>query len=313
MKKLLTGIIAVTMTMALFTGCAGNNEKKTNVKDEKTTEVSSTTKADKKGMLVVSFGTSYADTRKVTLDAVQEMITDNFKEYEVRRAYTSNIITKKLKKRDNIIIDDPEEALKKMKEEGFTEVIVQPLHIIPGAEYTDLNDIVDKFAADKSFDKLVLGRPVLYRTEDYKLAIEAVKTQLPELNEGQAVVFMGHGTPHPANSSYALLQYLLEEEGMGNVYVGTVEGTPDLNNVIRRLKKDNIKEVTLMPFMVVAGDHANNDMAGDEDDSWKTILKSEGFKVNTYLHGLGENKGIQEIYMQHVKDCISGNPLMEEE
>lgn len=307
MKKVILVLMSILMTVVLFGACA-NKGQTTQKEESKATAANS----GKKAILVVSFGTSYEDTRKVTLDAVEKKIADTYKEFEVRKAYTSSIIRKKLKERDKIVIDSPEEALNKLKKEGVSEVIIQPLHVMPGSEYDEIKKVVDKFTADKSFGKLVLGRPILYREKDYTAAIEALKDQLPKINEQQAVVLMGHGSPHPANSSYALFDYMLKEEGLKNVYVGTVEGTPELDNVIRRLKEDNIKEVTLMPFMVVAGDHANNDMAGDEDDSWKTILKKEGFKVNTYLHGLGENKKIQNIYIQHVKDCIDGNPLMEE-
>lgn len=261
----------------------------------------------KKGILVVSFGTSYADTRKVTIEACEKKIAKSFPEYEVRRAFTSNMIIKKLKERDKIEIDNPEEALNKMKEEGFTEVIVQPLHIMPGIEYEEVLDAVDKF--EDSFEKIIVGRPVLYGIKDYKAAVEALKQQLPKkLNKDQAVVIMGHGTSHPANACYSCLQSVIDDEGL-NVFVGTVEGYPDLDNVIAKLRKNKIKEVTLMPYMVVAGDHASNDMAGDEEDSWKSILKKEGFIVNVYLHGLGENAGYQDIYVQRVQDCIDGNPL----
>ncbi|QXM07357.1 sirohydrochlorin cobaltochelatase [Crassaminicella indica] len=254
-------------------------------------------------MLVVSFGTSYADTRKVTIDAVEEKIQKAFPEYEVRRAFTSDIIIKKLKDRDNILVDTPEKALNKMKEEGFEEVIVQPLHVIAGAEYNDLLEVVKKY--ENTFKKIAVGTPILNTPDDYKVAVEALKSQLPELKEGQAVVVMGHGTHHPANASYACLQSVLDDEGL-NVFVGTVEGYPALEDVIEKLKAKNIKEVTLMPYMLVAGDHANNDMAGDEEDSWKTILKSKGFTVNTYLHGLGENEKYQDIYIEHARKAIEG-------
>ena len=121
---------------------------------------------------------------------------------------------------------------------------------------------------------------------------------------------MGHGSTHPANASYALFQCILSDNGINNVYVGTVEGYPMLDNIIPKLKEKDIREVTLMPYMLVAGDHAINDMASDEEDSWKSQLENEGFKVNIYLHGLGENKAYQDIYVQHVRDCIDGNPLM---
>ncbi|QZY57429.1 sirohydrochlorin cobaltochelatase [Crassaminicella profunda] len=255
-------------------------------------------------MLVVSFGTSYADTRKVTIDAVEEKIAKAFPEYDVRKAFTSDIIIKKLKERDNISIDTPEEALNKMREEGFEEVVVQPLHVIAGAEYNDLLEVVKNYE-EKAFKSIKVGTPILNTPADYKIAVEALKEQLPKLNNDQAVVLMGHGTHHPANASYACLQSAIEDQGL-NVLVGTVEGYPALEDVIEKLKAKNMKEVTLMPYMLVAGDHANNDMAGDEEDSWKTVLKKEGFTVNTYLHGLGENNKYQDIYVDHAKKAVEG-------
>ncbi|WP_341472801.1 sirohydrochlorin cobaltochelatase [Anaerophilus nitritogenes] len=256
-----------------------------------------------KGILVTSFGTSYEDTRKVTIDAVEQKIQKSFPDYEVRRAFTSNFIIKKLKQRDNIEVDTLAQGLEKMKKDGFTEVIVQPLHVIAGEEFNDIVEEVSKFK-DETFDKLELGKPLLYYSQDYNIAVEALKKQLPQMKDTQAVVLMGHGSPnHPANSSYSNLQLVLQDEKLP-VYIGVVEGYPTLDHVLEKLKDDNIKEVTLMPYMLVAGDHAQNDMAGDEDDSWKTILEKEGFTVNTYLHGLGENSKYQDIYVQHIKDIM---------
>lgn len=261
-------------------------------------------KIAKKGILVTSFGTSYADTREACIDSVVKNIDKAFPDYDVRLAFTSQIIINKLAKRDNIKIDNPEEALIKMQEEGFTEVIVQPLLIIPGEEYTDLEKVVKKFN-DGAFEKLVLGEPVLYGIEDYKIAIEALRTQLPPNSDKDAVVLMGHGSEHYANACYCCLQSVIEDEGL-NVIVSTVEGYPSFKKVITKLKKQNIKEVTLMPFMLVAGDHAKNDMASNEDDSWKSILKKEGFIVKTYLHGLGENEAFHKIYINNVQKAIEG-------
>lgn len=266
----------------------------------------------KKGILVVSFGTSYAETRKVTIQAIENKVKEIFKEYEVRRAFTSGMIINKLKKRDNIFIDNTEEALEKMAEEGFEEIYVQSLHIMPGEEYDDVRLAVHKFEHKEVFKKLVLGRPLLYRTKDYFKAVKALKDQIPEREREHAIVFMGHGSTHPANSSYALFQHVIDESKLENVYIANVEGFPELEVILPRLNKNAIKEITLMPFMLVAGDHATNDMASDEKDSWKSILEKEGYKVNIYLHGIGENKGIQDIFIQHVQDCIDGNPLMEE-
>ncbi len=262
----------------------------------------------KKGILVASFGTSILNAFELCIQSTESRIKQSFPEYEIRRAFTSYMIIKKLKEENKIFIDTVEEALEKMKEDGFTEVYVQPLHIMPGDEYDKIIRGVNKYA--NAFSKLVLGRPILYREDDYKVAVDALKHQLVNVDKNKAVMLMGHGSTHPANASYALLQCIINDKGLNNVYVGTVEGYPTLENIIPKMKKDNIEEVTLMPFMLVAGDHAINDMAGEEEDSWKAQLVKEGFKVNIYLHGLGENKAFQDIYVEHIKDCINGNPLL---
>lgn len=258
----------------------------------------------KKAILVISFGTSYADTRKVTIEACEKKIQDTFSDYEVRRAFTSDIIIKIMKERDNLVVDTPEEALQKLQDEGFSEVIVQPLHVIPGAEFHDIVNVVRKYKT--TFDTIHLGAPLLATTHDYMAVAEAIKGQLPELGEHEAVAFMGHGTHHPANAAYAALERVFEDKDMKRVFVGTVEGYPEFEHVLKRLQNNKIEKATLMPFMLVAGDHAQNDMAGDEEDSWKTMLKKEGFVVETFLHGLGENQAIQDIYVQHIKDAIEG-------
>lgn len=259
-----------------------------------------------KAILVVSFGTTYKETRELTIESIEEHIADRFGDYEIRRAFTSHMIINVLKKRDGIYINTPEEALEKLCEEGYKEVIVQSLHIMPGEEYDYVNKVVKAFNKRKAFERLVLGRPILYFKgdaeaipDDYSKAVEAIKLQLPE---NSATVLMGHGTPHPANACYACLQQVLRDKDLNNVYIGTVEGYPTLRNIIDNLKKDSVKEVTLMPFMIVAGDHCMNDMASEEEDSWKSTLEREGFKVNLYLHGLGENPIIKDIFAQHVED-----------
>lgn len=314
-KKVLAMMIIVFLAVGVFSGCSqGAAEASDPVADQPAVEEASPAEpespvepeVEKKAILVVSFGTSYADTRAASIEATENEIADAYPEYEVRRAFTSQFIINKLAKRDNIMIDNPTQALDRLSQEGFSEVVVQPLHVIAGAEYNEMVEVVAEYN-DGRFDSLLMGRPILTGISDYTAAAEALAVQMPELGQGEAVVVMGHGTHHPANASYACLQSVLDKEGMDKVYVGTVEGYPTLDDVMTQLEKDQIHEVTLMPFMVVAGDHANNDMAGDEDDSWKTILKKEGYSVNTYLHGLGENVAFQEIYKQHVQDAIDGN------
>ncbi len=263
----------------------------------------------KKAILVVSFGTTFADTRKVTTDAVENKIRAAFPDYEVRHAFTSRIIIKKLADRDGLHFDTEKQALDKLKADGYTDIVIQPLHMEAGDEYDKLMKVVSKY--EKSFDKISVGRPVLYYTgqegekpDDYLLAIKAIQNQLPKLGSRDAVALMGHGGVNPSNTAYAALQLKLQDAGLKNVFVFTVEGYPTFENLVSELKANKIKKVTLMPLMLVAGDHANEDMAGNDKESFKSQLIAAGFQVETYIHGLGENVGIQDIYVQHVKDAL---------
>lgn len=268
--------------------------------------------AAKKAILVVSFGTTFPDTRKATIDSVTEKIRTAFPDYEVRQAFTSRIIIKRVQENEGIKYDTERQALAKLQAEGYKEVIVQPLHMEAGDEYDKVRRVVEAYQGTKAFDKLVLGRPILYyvgqeeKPDDYMIAIKALQKQFPKLDRNEAVVFMGHGGVHPSNAAYAALQMKIKDAGLNNAFIFTVEGYPSFENLLGTLKANKIKKVTLMPLMVVAGDHANNDMAGNESDSFKSQLLAAGYKVDTYLHGLGENAAIQDIYVQHVKDAISG-------
>lgn len=269
----------------------------------------------KKAILVVSFGTTYQDTRKLNIESVENKIKAAFPEYEVRRAFTSRIIIKRIAEREGLKIDTEKQALDKLKAEGYSEVIVQPLHMVAGDEYDKVRRAVDTYAQNKSFDRIVLGRPLLYfagqeeRPDDYLTAIKAIQSQLPSLNRSEAVILIGHGGAHPANAAYAALQMRFEDASMKNLFVNTVdgEGYPSLDSVIAKLKEQKIKKVTVMPLMLVAGDHANNDIGGDEADSAKTRLINAGFKVDAAIRGLGQNQIIQNIFVQHVQDAIANN------
>ncbi|MDU2491992.1 MAG: sirohydrochlorin cobaltochelatase [Clostridium celatum] len=260
----------------------------------------------KKAILVVSFGTSYLDTLEKTIEKAEKQIRDKFSEYDIYRAFTSHMIIKKLKEKYEIFVDTPEEMLEKLYEAGYEEVIMQPLHMIPGEEFIYINKIAELFK--EKFEVLKVGRPIFYYQgieelpQDYSLFIEATK-ELYE--ENSAVVLMGHGTAHPANSVYGCLQTVFEDEGYENVFVTTVEGYPNFENVISRLKRKNISEVTIAPLMVVAGDHARNDMASDDEDSLKSVLEAEGIKVNVHLKGLGENEKFNELYINRIDDLIN--------
>ncbi|MEF2901398.1 MAG: sirohydrochlorin cobaltochelatase [Terrisporobacter sp.] len=255
----------------------------------------------KKAILVVSFGTSYHETRKKTIEACENKIKESFKDYDFYRAFTSGMIINKLKKRDNMFIDNPSEALEKLYNAGYKEVVVQSLHIICGDEYNKLKDMVAQY--EDKFDKISIGRPLLTYIDDYRETVEAVKKDLDKMDIDEAVVFMGHGTEHESHSSYPAIEYMFRDYGI-NAFVGTVEGYPELEQVIKKLKNRNIKTVDLLPFMLVAGDHAINDMASDEEDSWKTILEKEGFNVKVHVKGLGENPYIQEKFKNHALDCM---------
>ena len=255
----------------------------------------------KKAILVVSFGTSYHETRKKTIEACENKIKESFKDYDFYRAFTSGMIINKLKKRDNMFIDNPSEALEKLYNAGYQEVVVQSLHIICGDEYNKLKDMVAQY--EDKFDKISIGRPLLTYIDDYRETVEAVKKDLDKMDIDEAVVFIGHGTEHESHSSYPAIEYMFRDYGI-NAFVGTVEGYPELEQVIKKLKNRNIKTVDLLPFMLVAGDHAINDMASDEEDSWKTILEKEGFNVKVHVKGLGENPYIQEKFKNHALDCM---------
>lgn len=271
----------------------------------------------KKAILVVSFGTSYPETLKQSIESVENHIRAAFPEYEVRRAFTSRTVIRILAERDKVQIDNEVQALERLQTDGFQEVYIQPLHIVPGAEYEKISRLVSQYVhgGEKAFAKIRLGRPLLYlmgqdnHPDDYAIAINALATQLPAVAEAaSAVVLMGHGGMHPANAAYGMFQLKLEDAGFTQVYIYTVEGCLSLQRIIAKLKQQQVKKVTLMPFMLVAGDHALNDMAGDEADSAKSQLVAAGFAVDVYLRGLGENTAIQDIYVAHLKSVITCPP-----
>ena len=260
----------------------------------------------KKAILVVSFGTSHLDTLRVTIEKAENQIRDHFNDYDIYRAFTSHKIIRKLREKYEMFIDTPEEVMAKLYEDDYEDVIIQPLHIIPGEEYIYINKIGEAYK-DK-IRSVKMGRPIFYYQgienlpQDYSLFIEATKKLYEENN---AVVYVGHGTAHSANAVYGCLQTVFEDEGYENVFVGTVEGYPNFEAVLKRLKRKNIDEVTLAPLMVVAGDHAKNDMASDEEGSWKSMLEKEGIKVNIYLKGLGENERFNQLYINRIEDLIN--------
>ncbi len=269
------------------------------------TTVMAHTKQEKgTGILLVSFGSSYP-TAQASFDHINELVKETFPGIEVRWAFTSNIIRKKLKERGQKI-DSPAEALAKMGADGFTKIAVQSLHVIPGEEYKELLQTVEAFnLIPKNAKKIVLGKPLLYYHNDIKKACTAIQSILPaKIKASEAMVFMGHGTAHPSNIFYPGLQYYLWQQSP-NIFIGTVEGYPGLKEVIAGLKAKKTKKVWLQPFMSVAGDHALNDMTGDDSDSWKSQLEAAGFDVHPILKGLGEFDAIDAIWIRHLEEIFN--------
>lgn len=285
MKKLFAAMMmAATMSAALY------GEEGGFVKSDfyKTME-----KNDKASVLMVHFGTTFDDTRKNTIDAVNEEAKKEFPDMEVREAYTSRIIMRRLKER-GIVKDNPAEALDKLVKEGYTHIIVQPTNIINGVESKTLEQQLEMYK-DK-FKEIRTGSALLSTPEDYKAVAEIINKEVGELADDEAVVLVGHGTHDSGNAAYPAMDYTAKSMGY-KFYVGTIEGFPEFDDVVRGLKKDNIKKVILMPFMFVAGDHANNDIAVD----WKEELEKEGFTVEVKLTSLGMMENIRKMFIEHAK------------
>lgn len=264
---------------------------------------------NKDAILVMTFGTTFADTRAKTIDAVEAAIQKAHPDIPVFEAYTSHIIIDRVKAKEGIQKMTPEEAFSKLKAEGYTRVAVVSLDVIPGMEYS-YDSIITKMQMSK-FKELSLATPLMYfqgtegEPDQVVDFLNAVKSQFPPMGKEDATLIMAHGTPHPGNAYYSVIQDRIEKLGMNNVFVYSVEGRPNLDDVIPKLKAKGFKNVTLMPIMMVAGDHANNDMAGDDPDSHKSILTKAGFKVNTYIHGLGENENVRALYIQRANEALA--------
>ena len=260
-------------------------------------------KAPKKaGILLVAFGSS-EPSAQVSFENIDKKTKATYPETPIRWAYTSHIIRKKLAKQGKHL-DSPEVALAKMQDEGFTHVAVQSLHTIGGAEYHDLRRTVGAFKVMGGFQRVILGYPMLATQADMQRTVDGILNTIPqERKKSEAVVIMGHGTHHPSNAFYAALMFQLQLKDP-NIFVGTVEGYPGVDLIKELLLKKKIKKAYLMPFMSVAGDHAKNDMAGDEDDSWKSIFTKAGIQCVPILKGTAEYDVFVDIWIDHL-----GGPL----
>ena len=276
-------------------------------------------------ILVVSFGTSFNDSRAEDIGGVEKALQAAYPDWSVRRAFTAQIIINHVQARDDEKIDNMDQALERAVDNGVKNLVVQPTHLMHGAEYDELTEAVENYK-DK-FESVKIAEPLLGEVGADETAInedkaavaeaitaEAVKTAgFDSLDatkeEGTAFVFMGHGTSHTAKISYSQMQAQMEQLGYENVFIGTVEGEPEdtaCEAVIEKLKNAGYKKVILRPLMVVAGDHANNDMAGDDDDSWKSQFEASGVfdSIDTQIAGLGEIDAIQQLYVAHTQAAI---------
>lgn len=277
-------------------------------------------------ILVVSFGTSFNDSRVADIKGIEDAIQEAFPDWSVRRAFTAQIIINHVQARDGEKIDNVDQALQRAVDNGVKNLIVQPTHLMHGAEYDELMKAVEEYK--DNFETVKVAEPLLGEVgtdaavinADKKavaetLTAEAVKTagydSLEAAKEdGVAFVFMGHGTAHVAKVSYSQMQAQMEDLGYDNVFIGTVEGELEdtaCEAVIDKVAEAGYTKVILRPLMVVAGDHANNDMAGDDDDSWKSMFNASGKfdSVDTQIAGLGSIADIEKIYVQHTTDAIN--------
>ncbi len=266
-------------------------------------------KKTKKALLIVSFGTSYNDTRQKTLDAAVADFERAFPDYDVFNVFTSRVVKYILKKRDDYFVYNLDEVFKHLKENGYRDVLVQSMHIMNAFE----SRLVAQRIADErpNFDSVVFGTALFTTHDDYIKLIEAIEPTFPECDDDAAIVMMGHGTDHPAHATYMMLEHLLHARGHERVLIGTIEGYPHIEDVMVTLQKRRVKKVILMPLLIVAGDHALNDLSGDEEDSWKQILLAAGYRVEIVNNSIGELPAIRQIFVDHAKRALTSKSFMD--
>ena len=291
-----SALIALLAASTVFASCACAAPKKKEA-------------ADKQAILITAFGTSMPSARKA-IDTLVDAAKKAFPGADVRLAFTSNIIRRKLTREGKKNVPPtPVQALAALNDEGFKKVCVMPTHIIPGAEYDEIKNVVEAWSSIKGkygIKDLRLGKTFLSSVDACDEMADILIKRFAKVPAGTAVVLMGHGTPHHiANAMYSQLQVALDKKADGRFFIGTVENTPLIEDVVVALKKAGLKKALLSPLMIVAGDHANNDMADKDDpESWYSILKKEGFAVETMIKGLGEDPGIAAAFVAHLKDAL---------
>ncbi|NDV81999.1 sirohydrochlorin cobaltochelatase [Bacteroides sp. 51] len=284
MRKLITLLLLCNLSLFSIHAHEGENFVASDI-------LASMKPGDKAALLMVHFGTTYDDTRALTIDAINAKAKAAFPELEVREAYTSRIVIRKLKER-SVEKLNPIDALLKLRGEGYTHIIVQSTNIIEGVEMESLRR--DVTTVSPFFTEIRIGNPLLYSVEDAEALVTVLESRKPEKGN---TVFVGHGTYTPATATYAMLDYMMKARELKNFHVGTVEGYPTFDTVLAQLKTNKAKQVTLVPLMFVAGDHAKNDIAGD----WKEDLESNGLKVDVRMEGLGQIPEVQNLFIEHAR------------
>ena len=286
-----------------------------------------------KEILVISFGTSFNDSRTATIGGIEKALIQAYPDWSVRRAFTSQIIINHIYARDDERIENVEQAMKRAKDNGVKNLVIQPTHLMHGAEYDELSETVNSYASD--FETITISEPLLGEASDdasilnedkKKVAVAVTEAAVDEAGydsldaankDGTAFVFLGHGTSHKASVAYDQMNSQMKELKYDNVFIGTVEGEPEdteCEAVLNAIREKGYNKVIMRPLMVVAGDHANNDMAGDDEDSWKSVFSATGAfeKIDFQIRGLGEIPGIQEIYVSHLKTAIENSGVKAE-
>ena len=312
MKKTLALLLVLCLLSTLFVGWTGAAFAEEQEDDEENYDTGDASLDDplnqdgigEKELLVVSFGTSYNDSRRLTIGAIEKALQEACPDWSVRRAFTSQIIIDHVAKRDGEIIDNVHDALERAIKNGVKILVVQPTHLMDGFEYTDLRNELAEYA--DAFDRIMLGDALLTSDADFTAVAEAVVAATKEYDDGEtAVCFMGHGTEAASNAVYTKMQDVLSDMGCAHYYIGTVEAEPSVEDVMEAVKAGSYKRVVLRPLMIVAGDHANNDMAGDEDDSWKSVFEDAGFEVSCVVEGLGQLEAIRQLIAAHALDTLA--------
>lgn len=262
-----------------------------------------------KAIIVVSFGTSYPETRRKTIEAIENDVRAAYPDALVLRAFTSNFIRRKIERVEGEHILDTKEALDHCLALGIPEVYLLSTHLLPGHEYNDVIDVCAEYA-DK-FEELHMVPPVMNTASDIRVFADVIDDIVDRGDADDVTVFMGHGTSHVVDNRYDELDKALKDLARVDIIIGTVEGQRDFDYVLDQLAQKKVGLIYLLPLMVVAGDHAQNDMAGDEDDSWLSMLRENGYAVRAVLKGLGEFKEMRQLWLRKLHDTIEDNPLDE--